>query len=202
MFDRAPFLGQVPIRGLGQAQIRDGSGFMGPFGIYSDIGAPGGYAPPPGFPATTEEMLQTYICPDGSHQQMLATEAASRGCVPAPPTGPYARVASPGLMGRQRMGQNGPPAGGPPAGGPPTQQGVAPTVVGSPTTSEVTQFFPPAFGWPLGYPGYVPPSSGRMTCKKIVDDVTGEETFECETVAPPVGSTYRYPVHFMNPFFF
>lgn len=189
MFDRAPFLGQVPIRGLGQASIQQGSGFMGPFGIYSDIGAPAGYAPPPGFPGSTQEMMQTYICPDGTRQQMLPNEAAAQGCLP--PAESYGFT----------MGQNGPPAGGPPAGGPPTQQGVAPTIVGSPATSEVTRFFTPTLP-PFGYPGYVPPASGKMTCKRIVDEETGEETFECEPVAPPVAATFRYPVYFMNPFFF
>lgn len=194
MFERAPFLGEVRLRGMGQA-MNAGSGFMGPFGIYSDIGAPAGYVAPPGFPSTTQEEMRTYVCPDGTRQQMRSDEAAANGCVPASPTGPYARVASPGLMGR-KMGQA--PA---PSGGPATQQNVAPAFAGTPQTIDSTRFFTPPF--PLGYPGYVPPAPGKLTCKKIVNEDTGEETFECEPPAAPAAApTYRYPVYFMNPYFF
>lgn len=303
------FLGGVPVRGMGQAQIRQGSGFVGPFGIYSDVGAPQGYGPPPGFPAVTQEEIQTYICPDGSRQSLTREEAMEQGCVPAPPTGPRAVGPPPLMAGRQGaflgqvnlvtgpattpfyayppsgyfvnpsgnplmtpeitspqeehiareyhcytkegqyrsapfalrdamkaegweetdyrfcsspplhaqpvgtpvapvlMGQNGAPGGGPSGG---QGQGGAGTPSGQPSgTSFARQFGPtdgfgfPAFAFPT-FPGYYPPPapSGRMTCKRIVNEDTGEERFECvprEPVAP-----YRYPTYptyFMNPLF-
>jgi hypothetical protein len=55
MYERA-FLGQVRLKGLGQAAINPGSSFQGPFGMYSDIGQPHGSNAPAGFPAMTPEV--------------------------------------------------------------------------------------------------------------------------------------------------
>lgn len=66
---------------MGQAEMRFGAGFMGPFGIYSDL--PSGtfaHQPPPGFPTTTEQALASYVCPDGSHRTLTGEEARAMGC--------------------------------------------------------------------------------------------------------------------------
>lgn len=208
------FLGQVQLRQMGQAQMRDDSGFTGPFGIYSDLPHVVGNAPA-GFPATTQEELQTYICPDGTRQNMTRAEAMANGCVLAPTTAPYARSVPPSLLGSRRPAASGSPflgqvnlrlgqATGPsspgttsaPAG---SAAGQAIANAGQPTMTQPTNLFPP----PLAFPGYYPPtpSSGRLTCRRNVDE-DGNETFDCEPKAEPATPQFRYPVYFMNPLFY
>lgn len=200
MLEKRAFLGEVRLRGMGQTQMRAGTGFTGPFGIYSDMPHPVGNAPA-GFPTATVEEIQTYVCPDGTHQNMTRQEAAREGCVLAPATGPYAVSAEPSayMMGQPASsGPSSPGTGAAPAG---TPAGQAIAQAGQPQFTQ--PFFPNVF--PNVFPGYYPPppAASRMTCKRHVDPDTGEETFDCEPVAPvaPVTS-YRYPVYFVNPFFF
>ena len=201
MFDKKPFLGQVPLRGMGQAQMRAGTGFMGPFGMYSDMPHPEGNAPA-GFPATTVEEIQTYVCPDGSRQNMTRAEAAAQGCTLAPPTGPYARSAAPAYMMGQpaSSGPSSPGTSAAPAGTPGGNQIAAVGAQPQFTNESFPNFFPGYF------PGYYPPPAApasKLTCKRHVNPDTGEETFECEPKAEPAPApTYRYPVYFVNPFFY
>jgi len=199
MFDKRAFLGEVPLRGMGQAQMRAGTGFTGPFGIFSDMPHPVGNAPA-GFPATTVEEIQTYVCPDGTRQNMTRQEAMANGCVLAPPTGPYARSAEPPrayMMGQPASsGPSSPGTGAAPAG---TPAGQSIAAAGQPQFTQ--PFFPNIFpGFAPGY--YPPPAASRLTCKRHVDPDTGEETFECEPRQEVAAASYRYPVYFMNPFFF
>lgn len=155
MFDTVRLL-QVSIRGLGQAQIQAGSGFQGPFGIYSDLGPARGYAPPPGWPTASEEIIapygaeterHLYYCPDsGQYESLTIPEARMRGCQAVPggagmPT--YAAGPPPGLMGNYAMGQNGGAQGSPQGGG---QGGavvpVSPLSAFGPVTYPVRTFFP------------------------------------------------------------
>lgn len=109
---------QVPLRGMGQA-MNPGSGFMGPFGIYSDLGPGRGGYQPPGFPGVSEEIQapygaeterHQYWCPDtGRYESLTIPEARARGCQAVAGGGgvaPYAKGAPPGLMGAEpRLGQ-------------------------------------------------------------------------------------------------
>lgn len=172
MFE-ASFLPQVALRGLGQAQMRAGQGFMGPFGMYSDIGPIRGYQAPPGFPSATEQVLRSYVCPDGSHQTMTPDEARAQGCRPV------------------GMG-----AAAPSGGGNPTVS-VSPMTVGTPPADQ-NEFFPPFIFPGYGYPNAAPK---RLTCKRNVNPDTGEETFDCEEVPPPATfPVVRYPTLFLTPF--
>lgn len=197
MFDKRAFLGEVPLRGMGQTQMRAGTGFTGPFGIYSDMPHPAGNAPA-GFPSSTVEEIQTYVCPDGTHQNMTRAEAAREGCTLAPPTGPYARSAAPAYMMGQpaSSGPSSPGTGAAPAGTPAGQS------IAAAGQSQFTREFFPGF-FPGYYPGYAPPppAAAKLTCKRHVDPDSGEETFECEPKPAPAAPTYRYPVYFVNPFF-
>lgn len=206
------FLGGVRIRGLGQAQMRAGSGFSGPFGMYSDIGPAGGYNPPTGLPATTQEEIQSYICPDGSHQSMTRAEAMAQGCTLAPATGPITKgpprlMGAPSFLGEIRLVTR--PSMGAAAG--PSSPGTTSAPAGSPTGQQIAQAGQPVSqpSNPLnqlpfpGYPTYYPPqpSSNKLTCKKKVD-ADGNETFECEPKVEPAPAAARYPVYFVNPMFY
>lgn len=98
----------------------------------------------------------------------------------------YDMSSSPKLLGQ-------PASGGTPAG---QQDG----------TSFARSFGPsvePSFVSPA-FPGYYPPvaPSGRMTCVKVVDPNTEEETYECTPKSESAIVTYRYPTVFMKPLFF
>lgn len=193
------FLGGVRIRGLGQAQMRAGTGFTGPFGMYSDAQHPVGNAPS-GFPATTQEEIQTYVCPDGTRQNMTRAEAMAHGCTLAPPTGAYAVSAEPRshMMGQMSPGPSSPGTASAPAGSPMGQQiALAGQPVSQPSNPLNQLPFP---GYPTYYPP-PPPASGKMICKKHVD-ADGNETFECEPKVEPTPVAARYPVYFVNPMFY
>lgn len=198
---RSPMLRQVPIRGMGQAEIRAGQGFQGPFGIYSDIGPAGGYAPPPGFPAMAEEVsvpggeltdLHCYECPDGTVRTLTIPQARTAGCRalnyndPRCPSAPKAR----GVV----MGQNGN------GGAPPTQVSVPPATVGTGDNLDNRFFTFPNWTWPL-YPPQYAPSYGKMVCRKTTD-AEGEEVFICDRPEVPQPSALypivRYPTYFFQ----
>lgn len=206
MFDRPALLMQVPIRGLGQAQMGPGQGFMGPFGIYSDIGAPGGYAPPPGFPAMSEEVsapggeateYHCYECPDGTVRSLTIPQARIAGCQPLD----YNDPRCPGLpkaSAAYAMGQNG-------NGAAPSQVSVPPVTLGPSVPGEQPTFFSwPNWTWPL-YPPTYPTSSGKMVCKKKMNE-DGEEVFICEqpSDAQPMAAfpVTHYPTYSFTPFWF
>ncbi len=104
MYERA-FLGQVRLKGLGQAAINPGSSFQGPFGMYSDIGQPHGSNAPAGFPAMTPEIAtpggeatekHCYQCSDGSVSFMTIDQARARGgCTPLSPSDPRCAAGGP-----------------------------------------------------------------------------------------------------------
>src|SRR5579871_1855920 len=104
MFER-PFLGQVRLKGLGQAAINPGSSFQGPFGMYSDIGQPRGSNAPAGFPSMTPEIAtpggeatekHCYQCSDGSVSFMTIDQARARGgCTPLSPSDPRCAAGGP-----------------------------------------------------------------------------------------------------------
>lgn len=222
MFERAPFLGQVP--------IRSGAGFFSesPWGVAS--GVPGGGPPPPGFPSASEEIAtpggeeteaHCYECSDGQVRfltidQRRAMESVPGGlrctalipssdprCAGGPPLSPgrygsalpgaaYAEGAPVGMYG---MGQA---KGGsaPSSGGGGSSVSVSPMTVGT-TPSE--NFFAPDFGWPYYYPQ--PPRQGRLVCRKRITEA-GEETFICEPEAPVYNyPVIRYPTFFFRSFF-
>ena len=239
MLRRGAFLGQVAIRGLGQAQMHAGAGFQGPFGMYSDIGQPGQPPAPPGFPSTTPEIAtpggestekHCYLCSDGQVRSMTIEQARTTGgCQALPPSDPRCAGFGPaapaggyvsplpgagaaygpnpsmfvqGMAGR-RLGAAGPSSPGTTSAPAGTPAGQSIAQAGQPNLTQETQFFGPQFGYPYGYPGYSPPQSSGMTCKKIVNPDTGEETYDCVPKAGPApGLSYRYPVYFVNPFFF
>jgi hypothetical protein len=200
------FLGQVQLRHMGQTQMRAGTGFTGPFGIYSDVSHVVGNAPA-GFPATTQEEVQTYICPDGTRQNMTRAEAAANGCVLASSLLGSGRPAAAGkpflgqvsLLLGQGVGPSSPGTTSAPAGTP-TGQAIA--NAGQPTMTRPADLFAPPLAFP-GYPGYYPPtpSSGKLTCRRNVD-ADGNETFDCEPKSEPAAPQFRYPVYFMNPLFY
>lgn len=204
-------LRQVPIRGMGQAQIRAGQGFMGPFGIYSDIGPAGGYAPPPGFPAMAEEVsvpggeltqLHCYDCPDGTVRSLTIAQARVAGCRPLDYNDPRCPALPKAPPVGRRMGQNGGPPSSPPAGGPPSVS-VTPTTVNGGTDLDNQFFTFPNWTWPL-YPPQYAPSYGKMVCRKTTD-AEGEEVFICDRPEVPrpeaLHPIVRYPTYFFPRWF-
>lgn len=163
------------------------------------------------FNGTFRGKLQMRV--DGQAQQPVAIPPKTQHQRPAP--APVARqggfLGQVGLVtgrsttpGRILMGQNGAPSngGGTPAPSPaPGSQQPGPSFSRQFGTQD-------GFGFPVvtypTFPGYIPPPapSGRLTCKKIVNDDTGEETLECEPKPEPVVPTYRYPTVYLNPMFF
>src|SRR5262245_42315937 len=213
---------QVPIRGLGQAQIQAGSGFQGPFGMYSDLGPARGYNPPPGFPVASEEIAapygaeteqHNYWCPDaGQYESLTIPEARMRGCqaVPYGATGmpPYAKGPPPGLMGYY-MGQQGgaggaqgTPQGGGQGGAQGTPQPASPPASFSPL--DQGPFFWPTLPLvpPVAYPPVPPPGT---TCS-WEKDVNGNDIYVCRQASSavvPVPQMYSYgPVIYPTRTFF
>lgn len=252
------FLGGVPIRGMGQAQIRTGSGFVDVRAHRPSLGVPartpapppppragrqggfmgqvnlvtgpsatpfyasptyGYFANPSGNPLMTpeitspqeEHIAREYHCytkdgqyrsaPFASRDMMKAEgweETDYRFCSSPPLHAQPVGTPTPILMG-----QNGGPSGG-------QGQGGGGTPSGQPSGPSFARQFGPTdgFGFPTfafpTYPLYPPPvaTSGKMTCKRIVNEDTGEERFECVPKEQPAVADYRYPTYFVNPFFF
>lgn len=218
MFDPRPrFLGQVRLRGMGQAQIGPGQGFGGaPWSVATPVppaGPPAGYAAQEIAPYGQETELACYACPDsGTYELLRRPDALARGCVYGPPGAcpgapvmapagaiwPYgsplvARGAPPGLMGRLgRLGQ-GTPASGPgaPSGGAPSQgtpQPASPAGAAEPSDQGFVPGMFPGYGNPYPY-GY--PGSTRQVCTTRKDDA-GNEVKECHD--EPSVPAARYPL--------
>jgi hypothetical protein len=213
------FLGQVPLRGMGQAAIQEGQGFGGsPWSVSTPIPPAG---PPAGFtaelvaPYGQDTELACYSCPDsGVYELLRRPEAVARGCVYGPPgacpgapvmapegalappgsgAAIYARGAPPGLMGRRRLAQA--PASGPgaPSGSAPSAGSPQPASAPTPATVPSDQFEPnlfPSFGNPFIYPyGY--PAATKTVCTTS-KDAAGNEVKECHE--EPAVYPVRYPV--------
>lgn len=186
MWDRPQFLGQV--------SIAPGTGFEGPFGIYSPpagvYNAPSGaplYSPEIVSPDNAEEELHCYKCPDGSTRMLTLSQARGSGCEARPLSEcgagapQYAAGPPAGLMGRRRyMGADAGGAQGSPQGG---GQGGAqgnPSPASQPAatqTFDTGPFFFPTL--PLVAPGLYPPAPPPGTTCSWEKDVNGNNVYVC-----------------------
>jgi hypothetical protein len=176
MFDRVPMLGQVG--------ITEQAGFGGPaWGVNTPLNPNVRFPAPYGAPATTEENVGRWLCPDGMERVLTEAQALAMGCTRRNLVNMMGQTADDTLgrwlcpdgtervltgaqaraMGCRRvsmMGQAGTPGspgspGGPPVGGGAPTVSVSPTVHNGGFTQPFNQFEQFQFFQPYwGYPQY------------------------------------------------
>jgi hypothetical protein len=176
MFDR--------VRLLGQVGITEQAGFGGPaWGVNTPLNPNVRFPAPPGAPATTEENVGRWLCPDGMERVLTEAQARAMGCTRRNLVNMMGQSSADQTVGKfvcpdgservltvaqakamgcrsatgvRTMGQAGTPGGPPPGGGAPPTVSVPPTVHdGGFTTQQFDQFqfFQPYWGYPQ-YPQY------------------------------------------------
>lgn len=207
MFDAVRLI-QVPIRGMGQAQIQAGQGFGGaPWSVETPLHPnvpPAGYTGEIIAPYGAETELGCYSCPDtGRFELLTRPQAEARGCSFAPPgscpgaatmapagalapgsMSSYAKGPPPGLMGR-RMGAGPSGGGGGGAQGAPQGGGVGAQGSPQPASPAGASFsqdnFDPFFfpTLPLTTPGLYPPVPPAGTTCSWEKDTSGNSVYVC-----------------------
>jgi hypothetical protein len=218
MFDRVPMLGQVG--------ITEQAGFGGPaWGVNTPLNPNVRFPAPYGAPATTEENVGRWLCPDGMERVLTEAQARAMGCTRRNlinmmgqtvaddtvakwlcPDGleRVLTVAQARAMGCRRSTMMGQAAGSP--GGPAPGAGAPPTVSVTPTVhnggftqpfQQQFEFFrPPFWGYPQ-YPQYpYPQPQQRMICRKLEDASEAEGRDVFECTTQPVAPpAATYPVY-------
>lgn len=185
MFE-ARFLGQVPIRGMGQAAIGPGQGFGGsPWSVETPVvpsQPPGGYTGELYAPYGQESELGCYSCPDTGKDELLTQPAAdARGCKRSSRQCPGAPVMAP--TGAAVM----------PPGGRTYARGAPFGLMGRPFLGQV-QLFPTPGGTPFyGYPpgGYIAnPQGGPLMSEEITSPQESDIAREQHCYQSPDGKSY------------
>lgn len=187
MWDRPQFLGQV--------SIAPGTGFEGPFGMYSApagvYNAPSGaplYSPEIVSPDNAEEELHCYKCPDGSTRMLTLSQARGSGCEARPLS-----ECTPGMGRRRYMGADA--QGSPQGGGQGGAQGT-PSPASQPAATQSFDTGPFVFPtYPLVTPGMYAPAPPPGTTCQWEKDANGKDVYVCrqaEGVVVPASPVYSY----------